>query len=519
MLIKKKLIKKQVSAEKQASDEYKLGPQNWSDEDEIFSFEYDPARVLYHSDFDSSLSGWVARTPDPEHYEYNKYEVIAELTDEEKHSGNRCLKVSGRQMNWNGATIDITPYLKKDIFEYEAMVWVKFGEPVIPQRIFLCIETHSFVGGVDFPYFGEWDDYAGNRGILSKYKLPVGCGPDYWDTRYPQRYTTEDGWLLLRGKLEIRVAHHERVLVYIQTGRDELNTNIIYIDDFVLLKGTSNCKTFVRTAPKEEVRTAPAPVPAAQTVKNDNEALSEFEIRAGQLIKYNGSGKEVTIPDGVTSISNEAFKDCTSIESVTIPDSVQVIGDYAFSGCINLSSVKLPSGIEEISSGTFNGCGITSIEIPSSVKSVGGFSGCTKLTNITLPNGIENIGNAAFLCTGLTEVIIPEGVTNINSDAFASCENLKSITIPDSISKIGDSAFKSCGNLSAIKISAANWERFKSIFENTAYYAFKQHEIDEEKRERKEEEQLKQWSAEGKCLKCGGNLGLFKKCKACGVKN
>lgn len=42
---------------------------------------------------------------------------------------------------------------------------------------------------------------------------------------------------------------------------------------------------------------------------------------------------DVIIPDGVTSIDNSAFYECTSITSITIPDSVTSIGDYAFKLC------------------------------------------------------------------------------------------------------------------------------------------------------------------------------------------
>ena len=39
----------------------------------------------------------------------------------------------------------------------------------------------------------------------------------------------------------------------------------------------------------------------------------------------------------VTSIGNNAFRDCTSLTEVKIPDSVINIGDYAFYGCTNLT--------------------------------------------------------------------------------------------------------------------------------------------------------------------------------------
>ena len=45
---------------------------------------------------------------------------------------------------------------------------------------------------------------------------------------------------------------------------------------------------------------------------------------------------EYVIPDGVTSIADFAFSDCTGLTSVTIPDSVCNIGDLAFDGCESL---------------------------------------------------------------------------------------------------------------------------------------------------------------------------------------
>lgn len=52
--------------------------------------------------------------------------------------------------------------------------------------------------------------------------------------------------------------------------------------------------------------------------------------------KGNLSENTVVIRDGVTSIADAAFLDCTVLTSVTIPDSVIIIGDTAFVGCINL---------------------------------------------------------------------------------------------------------------------------------------------------------------------------------------
>lgn len=46
---------------------------------------------------------------------------------------------------------------------------------------------------------------------------------------------------------------------------------------------------------------------------------------------------DITIPDGVTSISDSAFSGCSGLTSITIPDSVTDIGNSAFVGCSQLT--------------------------------------------------------------------------------------------------------------------------------------------------------------------------------------
>ena len=48
---------------------------------------------------------------------------------------------------------------------------------------------------------------------------------------------------------------------------------------------------------------------------------------------------EIVVPEGVTEIANNAFSNCSNIETVTIPQSVNHIGAYAFSNCENLSNI------------------------------------------------------------------------------------------------------------------------------------------------------------------------------------
>ena len=134
--------------------------------------------------------------------------------------------------------------------------------------------------------------------------------------------------------------------------------------------------------------------------------------------------KSVIIKNGVTSISDYAFADCSSLASVTIPNSVTNIGD-----------------------GAFKWSGITNITIPDSVTNIGicTFFFCKKLNFVSIPNSVTSIGSEAFYGTSLTSIKIPDSVTSIGDSAFAGCENLKNIAIGSGVLSIGEKAFSGTG--------------------------------------------------------------------------
>ena len=64
----------------------------------------------------------------------------------------------------------------------------------------------------------------------------------------------------------------------------------------------------------------------------------------------------VVLPEEVTSIGYEAFRNCSSLTSISIPDSVTSIGNGAFQGCINLTSIILPESLVSIGNWAFEDC-------------------------------------------------------------------------------------------------------------------------------------------------------------------
>lgn len=144
----------------------------------------------------------------------------------------------------------------------------------------------------------------------------------------------------------------------------------------------------------------------------------------------------VSLPNTLTSIGGWAFRGCNSLTSIVIPDSVTSIGSMAFFMCYSLANVTLSKGITTILSSTFASCeNLVSIVIPDGVTEIGvsAFSSCTKLQNVTIPNSVKIIGDSAFYyCNSLKSVLIPENVNGIGANAFGYCQALESITVdPD----------------------------------------------------------------------------------------
>ena len=246
-----------------------------------------------------------------------------------------------------------------------------------------------------------------------------------------------------------------------------------------------------------------------------------------KLVFWFGNLTELTIPDGITSISGGAFYNCTDLTNVTIPNSVTSISSSAFSGCTGLTSMTIPNSVTSIGNYAFENCtGLTSMTIPDSVTSIGAaaFQNCTNLTSVTIGSGLSSfypsmfngctnlttltvsdsntylksngnciynkdetkfilcangltevtildtvtaIGGSAFYgCTNLTNVTIPSGVTKIDSSTFQGCTSLTSVTIPSGVTAIGYSAFEGCTSLASITIPSGVTKIANSTFKD-----------------------------------------------------
>jgi len=175
----------------------------------------------------------------------------------------------------------------------------------------------------------------------------------------------------------------------------------------------------------------------------------EFVIENGVLIKYNGNGGDVVIPDSVTAIEREAFAGM-GITSVTIPDSVTSIGWSAFGNCRNLTSVVIPGSVTKIGGFAFAEChGLTSVIIGDGVTCIGGdaFIGCGNLTDVTVPDSVTSIGKDAFSTTAWVQNF-PDGTVGIAGKVLIEYQgNDKTVIIPDGVTQIVGGFFPKTGTV------------------------------------------------------------------------
>lgn len=225
----------------------------------------------------------------------------------------------------------------------------------------------------------------------------------------------------------------------------------------------------------------------------DIEPLTGYRIVGAVRKEWMGftlSLQELTLPEGIEFIEEEAFKNC-GFTSIILPSSLERIGIEAFKNC-NAKEIVIPENVTRIGQDAFSmktlekitinarhldvlyisagvpalkevvlncetidsifgssECQIERVVIPEGVTSVKGFKGNKYLKEIILPSSLTNIGSFEG-CTALEKIVIPDNITVIGERLFEGCTSLKEVVLPKGLTSIESRAFLGCSSLSRV---------------------------------------------------------------------
>lgn len=212
--------------------------------------------------------------------------------------------------------------------------------------------------------------------------------------------------------------------------------------------------------------------------------IKNIDLCAFQVYIYQGENslESITIPASITSIHGQALRSSAferiedlyyepCLKKMSIPSwdwwfeiaptrkglhsgywKLDVVDDF-----IGVADHLFVGGVE---------CDLSNFVFPQDKTIVpkNTFRAVKKLKQITLPNTLKTIGDYAFYDAGLTSVEIPVDVESIGDMAFALCTEIKKIVIPDHVRYLGTGVFCGCANLTSLTIGR-NWNQETNLFD------------------------------------------------------
>ena len=181
------------------------------------------------------------------------------------------------------------------------------------------------------------------------------------------------------------------------------------------------------------------------------------------------------IPASVTTIGDGAFARTPNLGTITFEEGSQLtkIGEGAFADC-GITSIEIPENVTTIEYEAFRNCNVLEeVTLSAKVSNISpeAFKYCTKLKAINVEDGNQVYSSSDGILLSKDKTILrlfpagkangeftllPPSITSIGDHAFYYCENLKDVTIPNKVTSIGKRSFGFCKNLKAVTFLCDN---------------------------------------------------------------
>ena len=174
-----------------------------------------------------------------------------------------------------------------------------------------------------------------------------------------------------------------------------------------------------------------------------------------EKLAFCGSGiKAIHLPNNLKQIGIRAFRS-SDLKSITIPDKTVKLGKSVFENCVHLTEIALPESVTTIPEQGFINCVSLETVNASNINTVccGAFSHCVSLEAFDFSQ-IKELGSRSFFNSGLNKVVLSDKLPKLQPSTFCNCKNLQQVNISacDKIKTISAHCFENCSSLEDVKL-------------------------------------------------------------------
>ncbi|MBQ8053119.1 MAG: leucine-rich repeat protein [Lachnospiraceae bacterium] len=273
--------------------------------------------------------------------------------------------------------------------------------------------------GTMLPYY-EWD---AQTGVFSAHMLQIDESLHFVSKKASALGSPTVVQVVLR---DINGAEHGSEICEINKGTDG------YVEYKEVVKNTEKGALTFEIHDKEAWLTSYSGDDLSIEIPSEIDGYPLTRI-CGNAIQSAYSLRELTIPEGVTSMEHSAVSYVSALKVLTLPSTLENIGRAPIGSAKSLEKIIVNGKSKAVCDKDgvlFSADGKTLIRYP---EKKGRF--------YTVPEGTEEIAYHAFCEADLFEVHFPETLKNIDNYAFERCRNLDALVLPDSLERIGAGAF------------------------------------------------------------------------------